>query len=94
MIDVVGNKTSAVLSLKEAIIESEELENFLKNRFPKSLVQVKELEIIAFDREPQKILSDLIQATTEYGAKIATVEMLEPNLESVFLHLTGRNLRD
>ncbi|MEW9503220.1 ABC transporter ATP-binding protein [Jeotgalibacillus marinus] len=94
LVDVVGNKTSAVLALKESIIEREKLESFLENRFPKSLVQVKEQEIIAFDREPQKILSDLIQATTEYGAKIATVEMLEPNLESVFLHLTGRNLRD
>jgi ABC-2 type transport system ATP-binding protein len=31
---------------------------------------------------------------TEAGASIRRVEIVEPDLEAVFLHLTGRALRD
>ena len=47
-----------------------------------------------FHKEPQLILSDLIQLLTKSGTKVTSVEIIEPNLESVFLHLTGRSLRD
>jgi ABC-2 type transport system ATP-binding protein len=30
----------------------------------------------------------------EAGADVSTVEVTEPNLEAVFLHLTGKALRD
>jgi ABC-2 type transport system ATP-binding protein len=49
---------------------------------------------MVFHKEPQIILSDFIQAVTKTGAKINSVDIVEPNLESVFLHLTGRSLRD
>jgi ABC-2 type transport system ATP-binding protein len=40
------------------------------------------------------VLPRLFEAATREGARIASVEVLEPNLEAVFLHLTGRALRD
>jgi len=40
------------------------------------------------------MLGDLIAAIVGSGAAVRAVEIVEPNLESVFLHLTGRGLRD
>ncbi len=40
------------------------------------------------------VLPDLIQAANARGIRVAGVEIREPNLEAVFLHLTGRALRD
>jgi ABC-2 type transport system ATP-binding protein len=42
----------------------------------------------------QEALMQIIQLFTKAGVTINTLEILEPNLESVFLHLTGRRLRD
>ena len=40
------------------------------------------------------ILPRLFEAATRSGVRITSVEIQEPNLEAVFLHLTGRALRD
>ncbi|MBT8208348.1 MAG: DUF4162 domain-containing protein, partial [Acidimicrobiia bacterium] len=40
------------------------------------------------------ILPDLLAAVSGAGASIAGVEVVEPNLEAVFLQLTGKALRD
>jgi ABC-2 type transport system ATP-binding protein len=40
------------------------------------------------------VLPRLFEAATQAGSRITSVEILEPNLEAVFLHLTGRALRD
>jgi ABC-2 type transport system ATP-binding protein len=42
----------------------------------------------------RKVLADVITSLNERNVKIASVEVQEPNLENVFLHLTGRSLRD
>ena len=40
------------------------------------------------------VLPRLFESATEAGVRISSVEIQEPNLETVFLHLTGRALRD
>lgn len=40
------------------------------------------------------VLGDIVSAIATSGAHLRTVEVVEPDLESVFLHLTGRGLRD
>jgi len=40
------------------------------------------------------ILPDLFEAATAQNVRITSVDIQEPNLEAVFLHLTGRALRD
>jgi len=40
------------------------------------------------------ILPRLFETAAQAGARITSVEIQEPNLETVFLHLTGRALRD
>lgn len=42
----------------------------------------------------EKLLAAVVSRTNELGIHIYSVDMREPNLEAVFLHLTGRALRD
>jgi ABC-2 type transport system ATP-binding protein len=40
------------------------------------------------------VLPELFESANQSGLRITSVEIQEPNLEAVFLHLTGRALRD
>jgi ABC-2 type transport system ATP-binding protein len=40
------------------------------------------------------VLAPVVAAAEQAGARIGGVDVREPDLESVFLHLTGRALRD
>jgi ABC-2 type transport system ATP-binding protein len=40
------------------------------------------------------LLPEILARASDAGATIKTVEVTEPDLEAVFLHLTGRALRD
>jgi linearmycin/streptolysin S transport system ATP-binding protein len=40
------------------------------------------------------VLPRLFESATRLGVRITSIEIHEPNLEAVFLHLTGRALRD
>ncbi|HLI09341.1 MAG TPA: ABC transporter ATP-binding protein [Ktedonobacteraceae bacterium] len=42
----------------------------------------------------QQALIDVIQVLNAAGVQLTSLAIAEPNLESVFLHLTGRKLRD
>ena len=42
----------------------------------------------------KQTLVRLVAVLTEQGAELVHLESEEPNLERVFLHLTGRALRD
>ncbi len=42
----------------------------------------------------EAVLAGVVGKATELGLKIRSIEIQEPNLEAVFLHLTGRALRD
>ena len=59
------------------------------------------LEAIAVDHEvsivtprAEDILAAVVGAANERGIRIRSIDIREPNLETVFLHLTGRALRD
>jgi ABC-2 type transport system ATP-binding protein len=51
-----------------------------------------EVSIIA--PEAEAILAPVVSKANERGIKIRSIDIREPNLEAVFLHLTGRALRD
>ena len=44
--------------------------------------------------EARRLLPRLLDAVSNDGVTIRSVEVIEPDLESVFLHLTGKALRD
>ncbi len=59
------------------------------------------LEAIAVDHEvsivtprAEAVLATVVGAANERGIKLHSIDIREPNLEAVFLHLTGRALRD
>ncbi len=44
--------------------------------------------------EAEEILAAVVTRANERGVRIRSIDIHEPNLEAVFLHLTGRALRD
>lgn len=54
----------------------------------------KEGDIILQTVEANKLLSPIIKKVTTFDLPIRQLEVQEPNLEAVFLHITGRALRD
>jgi len=50
--------------------------------------------IVIHAKRGRKALPDIIQITNRAGVEIQSVEVREPDLEAVFLNLTGRALRD
>jgi ABC-2 type transport system ATP-binding protein len=50
--------------------------------------------VIALIGDSAETLAPLLAAVSDSGKKLLGVELQEPNLEAVFLHLTGRALRD
>lgn len=56
--------------------------------------QVTDGEITVYAKRGRKALPELLRVADEAGVDIYSVEVREPDLEAVFLHLTGRALRD
>ena len=52
----------------------------------------RSIEIVAADASAK--LTQILSVTTDSGVTVQTVEVVEPDLEAVFLHLTGKALRD
>jgi ABC-2 type transport system ATP-binding protein len=53
-----------------------------------------EHEVSVIAHEAEDILAAVVTKANERGIKIRSIDIREPNLEAVFLHLTGRALRD
>ncbi|MBC8100143.1 MAG: ABC transporter ATP-binding protein [Armatimonadetes bacterium] len=51
-------------------------------------------KVTVFAKRGRKALPDVIRIADEAGAAVLSVEIREPDLESLFLKLTGRALRD
>jgi ABC-2 type transport system ATP-binding protein len=51
-------------------------------------------EVVLVVPEAETALAPVITRANELAYKVRSVDMQEPNLEAVFLHLTGRALRD
>ena len=51
-------------------------------------------EISVITPEAEDVLAAVVTKANERGIKIRSIDIREPNLEAVFLHLTGRALRD
>ncbi|RWZ54515.1 ABC transporter ATP-binding protein [Halobacillus fulvus] len=47
-----------------------------------------------FVQHPHQTLSRIVTAAVQNGIMISSIDVKEPNLESLFLQLTGRSLRD
>lgn len=59
-----------------------------------SKVSVIDECVTALVQDSNLVLPRLFETATRFAARITSVDIHEPNLEAVFLHLTGRALRD
>mgnify|MGYP006301939115 CR=1 FL=1 len=65
----------------------------------RSLIGVEEVSAegshtVVLTRDADSILPGIFEKAREAGVHISSMEVQEPNLEAVFLHLTGHELRD
>lgn len=51
-------------------------------------------KVTALVDDSNRVLPRLFESASKVGVRITSVDIQEPNLETVFLHLTGRALRD
>ncbi|MFY4775665.1 ABC transporter ATP-binding protein [Metabacillus sp. RGM 3146] len=76
----------------------------LKEEFTNQLKEFEQVEKIVTDHEHssleifvkshQNAVADIISAAIGAGLQVVSLELQEPNLETLFLQLTGRSLRD
>jgi ABC-2 type transport system ATP-binding protein len=57
-------------------------------------VTIEEGEAVLLTADANEVLPRLFEAAAAAGSRITEVNVAEPNLEMVFLHLTGRALRE
>ena len=57
-------------------------------------VSTTDHEILVMVQNAEEALPSVISKTNECAIRIRSIDIEEPNLEAVFLHLTGRALRD
>jgi ABC-2 type transport system ATP-binding protein len=57
-----------------------------------AVVTAAGVEVLA--RDGRRLLAKVVEAADSSGTVLGSVEVVEPDLEAVFLHLTGKALRD
>ncbi|CAH2715154.1 Linearmycin resistance ATP-binding protein LnrL [Neobacillus rhizosphaerae] len=92
--ETIGDHSKIILTIDKDGSTVAGLAQSLTSLFPEKDIQIQDHQLMVFHKEPQLILTDFIQSVAKTGTGITSVDIVEPNLESVFLHLTGRNLRD
>ncbi len=89
----VGQSETLILHLGEADDPSP-LAKALKEISGVLEATASEHDISVITPEAEEILAPVVAKASEIGLKIRSIDIREPNLEAVFLHLTGRALRD
>jgi ABC-2 type transport system ATP-binding protein len=91
LVQIVGAMDRIVLTVNtaaEQVIEAWEVTAGVKH------IAAEDGRITLMVDDSNRVLPPLFDAATASGARITSVDIQEPNLETVFLHLTGRALRD
>lgn len=89
--DQVGEKDTLIISVLEP---SEDIVADLKQIDGIDNAMLKDEQIHLMSDEGRRMLPRVIERLNEHNITMQSIEVREPNLEAVFLHLTGRALRD
>ena len=89
----VGQTDTLILRIGEND-DPETLAQSLKGLNGVQHAEVTENSVAIVTPSAEEILAVVVTKANERGIKIRSMEIREPNLEAVFLHLTGRALRD
>jgi ABC-2 type transport system ATP-binding protein len=91
LIRLVGEQTRVTLTLN---VEAERVLPAWQAVSGVAQLDALDGKVNALVDDSNRVLPRLFEAAAAAGARITSVDIQEPNLESVFLHLTGRALRD
>jgi ABC-2 type transport system ATP-binding protein len=91
LVKLVGQQTRIDLSVST---EPQKISEVWRTIDGVERVTVEEEQITALVDDSNRVLPRLFDAAARLSTRITSVNIREPNLESVFLHLTGRALRD
>jgi ABC-2 type transport system ATP-binding protein len=91
LVRLVGQQTRIDLTLN---IPAENILSTWQNVEGVTRVSAENGLVTALVGDSNKVLPRLFESATSQNARITSVDIREPNLEAVFLHLTGRALRD
>jgi len=89
----VGQTETLILHIEDGQ-EPEKLAKALRGLAGIQRVDVSDHTLNVITPGAEEILAPVVAKAGESGSKIRSIEIREPNLEAVFLHLTGRALRD
>lgn len=91
LVQMVGEKDKVRIGATTALDEAAEAASGVAG-VVKASVEDHSIALLAEDASA--ILPELLARITAAGTSISSVEVEEPNLEAVFLHVTGKALRD
>lgn len=91
MVEQIKEKTQINIKLNKI---DEDVLNTLKKIDGVFDGKIMEDSIALFGSNADVILADIIGKVSQNGWLIETIDVKKPNLEAVFLHLTGKELRD
>ena len=88
---MVGEQTRIDLTLNT---EAEKILHLWQKTEGVSKIDATDGKVTALVDDSNRVLPRLFEAASKADVRITSVDIQEPNLETVFLHLTGRALRD
>ncbi len=91
LIKMVGEQTRIDLTLN---IEAAKILSALQKVDGVSKIDSLDGKVTALVDDSNRVLPHLFETASRENVRITSVDIQEPNLETVFLHLTGRALRD
>jgi ABC-2 type transport system ATP-binding protein len=91
LVRLVGQQTRIDLTLN---VEAERVAPAWQAVEGVSRVSIENGQVTVLVDDSNLVLPRLFESATRNAARITSVDIREPNLEAVFLHLTGRALRD
>lgn len=91
LVKLVGQQTRIDLTVN---VEAEKVLDAWRAIEGVKQVTIDDSQINVLVDDSNKVLPRLFDAATQHSTRITSVDIREPNLEAVFLHLTGRALRD
>jgi len=91
LVSMVGGQSQIQLTVSGDL---ESISNAVAGLARVSAASVKDGGIQVVASDAGRALSSILAAATEAGGNVSGIDVSEPDLEAVFLHLTGKALRD
>jgi len=96
-----GTKDSLVSSIngdRKVIVSFVEdpngIKDVLENNENVERVEVDENQLTVYTKKKENLIKEVVEASSQFDIEMTSIDVENPNLETVFLKLTGKALRD